>query len=41
MAELAERLLDVRKCNFIPSHRSNLANEFYCYANFDFDKALE
>lgn len=41
MAELAEKLLDVRKCNFVPSHRSNLANEFHCYSNFDFDKALK
>ncbi|KAL0113381.1 hypothetical protein PUN28_012508 [Cardiocondyla obscurior] len=41
MAELAERLLDVEKCDFVPSHKNNLANEFYCYSNFDFDKSLE
>ncbi|XP_014472108.1 PREDICTED: protein-lysine N-methyltransferase N6AMT2 [Dinoponera quadriceps] len=41
MAELAERLLKVRKCNFMPGHKNNLANEFYCYSNFDFDKSLE
>ncbi|EFN78067.1 N(6)-adenine-specific DNA methyltransferase 2 [Harpegnathos saltator] len=41
MAKLAERLLNVKKCDFIPGHRNNLANEFYCYSNFDFDKALE
>ncbi|XP_043260700.1 EEF1A lysine methyltransferase 1 [Colletes gigas] len=41
MAELAARLLDVTICNFIPRHRNNLANEFYCYSNFDFDKMLK
>ncbi|XP_012542260.1 EEF1A lysine methyltransferase 1 [Monomorium pharaonis] len=41
MAELAKRLLDVRKCDFIPGHKNNLANEFYCYSNFDFDKTLK
>ncbi|KOC59076.1 N(6)-adenine-specific DNA methyltransferase 2 [Habropoda laboriosa] len=40
MGELAERLLDVKICNFIPHHQNNLANEFYCYSNFDFDKML-
>ncbi|XP_076237832.1 EEF1A lysine methyltransferase 1 [Calliopsis andreniformis] len=41
MADLAKRLLDVEVCNFIPCHQNNLANEFYCYANFNFDKFLE
>ncbi|KAL6268826.1 hypothetical protein P5V15_001950 [Pogonomyrmex californicus] len=41
MAELAERLLDVKKCDFIPGHKNNLANEFYCYSNFNFDKVLK
>lgn len=41
MTELAERLLNVKKCNFMPDHKNNLANEFYCYSNFDFDKTLE
>lgn len=41
MADLAKRLLDVKICNFIPCHQNNLANEFSCYANFDFDKTLE
>jgi len=41
MAELAERLLDVKKCDFLPGHKNNLANEFYCYSNFNFDKNLE
>ncbi|XP_076646072.1 EEF1A lysine methyltransferase 1 [Halictus rubicundus] len=41
MAELAERLLDVKICNFVPHHQNNLANEFYCYSNFGFDKMLK
>ena len=41
MSELAERLLNVTVCNFIPHHRNNLANEFYCYSNFNFDEALK
>lgn len=40
MSELAERLLNVEICNFIPHHQNNLANEFCCYSNFDFDKML-
>lgn len=41
MADLAERILEVKKCDFIPSHKNNLANEFYCYSNFNFDDALK
>ncbi|XP_003486580.1 EEF1A lysine methyltransferase 1 [Bombus impatiens] len=41
MSDLAERLLNVKICNFVPQHRNNLANEFYCYSNFDFDKMLQ
>ncbi|XP_034186975.1 EEF1A lysine methyltransferase 1 [Osmia lignaria lignaria] len=41
MSELAGRLLNVTVCNFIPHHRNNLANEFYCYSNFNFDEALK
>lgn len=41
MAELVERLLNVKKCSFMPGHKNNLANDFNCYSNFDFDKALE
>ncbi|XP_011312689.1 N(6)-adenine-specific DNA methyltransferase 2 [Fopius arisanus] len=41
MEELAGRLLDVHKCRFEPHHRNNLANEFYCYSNFDFDKSVQ
>ncbi|OXU30096.1 hypothetical protein TSAR_004185 [Trichomalopsis sarcophagae] len=40
MSELAERLLNLKKCNFEPHHKNNLANEFWCYSNFDFDKYL-
>ncbi|XP_012232053.1 EEF1A lysine methyltransferase 1 isoform X2 [Linepithema humile] len=40
MAELAERLLNVKKCDIIPGHKNNLANEFYCYSNFNFDQSL-
>jgi hypothetical protein len=35
MEELAKTLLNVRKCEFEPRHKNNLANEFYCYANYD------
>ncbi|KAJ8968695.1 hypothetical protein NQ317_007342 [Molorchus minor] len=37
MADLASRLLDLRKTSFKPRHKNNLANEFWCYTNFDFD----
>ncbi|KAK2588044.1 hypothetical protein KPH14_004113 [Odynerus spinipes] len=41
MMDLVERLLNAKKCNFIPRHKNNLANEFYCYSNFNFDEMLE
>ncbi|XP_020299146.1 protein-lysine N-methyltransferase n6amt2 isoform X2 [Pseudomyrmex gracilis] len=41
MTELAEKLLNVKKCDFIPGHKNNLANEFYCYSNFEFDKFMK
>ncbi|KAF7414485.1 hypothetical protein HZH68_002974 [Vespula germanica] len=41
MMNLVERLLNAKKCNFIPIHKNNLANEFYCYSNFDFDEMLK
>jgi len=34
MAELAEKLLGVKECDFRPSHVNNLANEFRCYTNY-------
>lgn len=37
MEELAKKLLDVKKCEFEPCHKNNLANEFCCYANYDTD----
>nr|CAI5858004.1 unnamed protein product [Callosobruchus analis] len=36
MADLAKRLLDLEKTTFEPKHRNNLANEFWCYSNFEF-----
>nr|CAH7740703.1 unnamed protein product [Callosobruchus chinensis] len=36
MADLAKRLLDLAKTTFEPKHRNNLANEFWCYSNFEF-----
>ncbi|KAJ8954063.1 hypothetical protein NQ318_004368 [Aromia moschata] len=40
MADLVRRLLDLRKASFEPRHKNNLANEFWCYANFDVDASL-
>lgn len=40
MEDIARRLLDVRKNNFKPHHRNNLANEFCCYSNFNVDQLL-
>ena len=40
MEELAERLLNVKKSKFEPKHKNNLANEFYCYSNFDMDSTI-
>lgn len=37
MQELAKKLLNVKKCKFEPHHKNNLANEFWCFANFNFD----
>ncbi|XP_057338840.1 EEF1A lysine methyltransferase 1 [Microplitis mediator] len=41
MADLAEKLLNVKKCDFQPHHKNNLANEFSCFANFDFDALIK
>ena len=35
MEELALELLQVTKCNFVPVHCNNLANEFCCYTNYN------
>lgn len=40
MEELAGRLLQLKVCAFKPQHRNNLANDFRCFANYDFDSAL-
>ena len=40
MKELLERLLNLHCCEFLPKHKNNLANEFRCYANYDFDHGI-
>ncbi|CAG9818493.1 unnamed protein product [Phaedon cochleariae] len=40
MADLANRLLDLKKCSFEPKHKNNLGNAFCCYSNFDMDSFL-
>ncbi|PSN32513.1 EEF1A lysine methyltransferase 1 [Blattella germanica] len=35
MEELACRLLDVKRSEFQPRHKNNLANEFCCFINYD------
>ncbi|KAJ3662356.1 hypothetical protein Zmor_006710 [Zophobas morio] len=35
MENLAQRLLDLKKTPLKPQHKNNLANEFYCYSNFN------
>ncbi|KAJ8940354.1 hypothetical protein NQ314_010736 [Rhamnusium bicolor] len=40
MADLVQRLLDLKKSSFEPTHRNNLANEFWCYSNFNMDELL-
>ncbi|XP_043470889.1 EEF1A lysine methyltransferase 1-like isoform X2 [Leptopilina heterotoma] len=41
MEEHVEKLLNLKKCEFLPKHKNNLANEFFCYANFSLDKYLK
>ncbi|XP_060535424.1 EEF1A lysine methyltransferase 1 [Cylas formicarius] len=40
MAELAQKLLDVRDKSFKPKHKSNLCNDFSCFSNLDIDQLL-
>lgn len=40
MSDLAKRLLDIDKCKFEPKHRNNLANEFWCFSNYDVDSLM-
>lgn len=39
MEDLAGRLLQLKMCDFRPRHRNNLANDFRCYANYDFQSS--
>ncbi|CAL8240478.1 unnamed protein product [Merluccius merluccius] len=34
MEEHARNLLGLRKCDFLPKHKNNLANQFCCFANY-------
>ncbi|XP_023015409.2 EEF1A lysine methyltransferase 1 [Leptinotarsa decemlineata] len=40
MADMAKRLLDLQKSSFEPRHKNNLANEFWCYSNFNLNELL-
>ena len=40
MEDMAKRLLNLNKCQFVPGHRNNLANEFRCYTNYDMDSHI-
>ncbi|GJQ68789.1 hypothetical protein Trydic_g14727 [Trypoxylus dichotomus] len=40
MFPLAKQLLSLNKAKFKPSHKNNLANEFYCYSNYNIDSLL-
>ncbi|CAL8267274.1 unnamed protein product [Lota lota] len=35
MEEHAKDLLGLRRCNFLPKHNKNLANEFLCFTSYD------
>nr|CAG4636376.1 EOG090X0ABW [Eubosmina coregoni] len=41
MEELAGRLLQLKMCDFRPRHRNNLANDFRCYANYEFQSSVK
>ena len=36
MGEHAEKLMGLKKTEFLPKHKNNLGNEFSCFANYDF-----
>ncbi|KAG5889426.1 hypothetical protein JTB14_032760 [Gonioctena quinquepunctata] len=40
MADLAKKLLNLKKSSFEPRHKNNLANEFSCFSNFNMDGLL-
>jgi hypothetical protein len=35
MGNLADRLLGLKPCIFLPQHANNLQNEFRCFTNYD------
>ena len=37
MQSMAKKLLNLDQCTYEPKHTKNLANEFRCYTNYDFD----
>ena len=41
MEDLAGRLLGLKRCQFTPKHKNNLANPFLCYANYNLDQDVE
>lgn len=40
MEELAGRVLQLKICSFQPKHKNNLANDFRCYTNYNFDEEI-
>ena len=40
MEELAGRLLSLKKQEFLPHHKNNLANEFRCFSNYNLDEFM-
>ena len=41
MAELANRLGNLKVCKYEPVHQNSLSNPFQCFANFDLDKFIK
>lgn len=40
VAEMADKHMGLKRCDFEPQHERNLANEFGSYANFDLDEFI-
>ena len=40
MQSMAKKLLNLDQCTYEPKHTKNLANEFRCYTNYDFDNFI-
>ena len=38
---VAGRLLGLKRCQFTPKHKNNLANPFLCFANYNLDQHME